>query len=528
MKYLMIYESFKSKQISSILNYIKPKVGLKNANRFIEELIEIQSIYDFQISEITNDDIKYLSKNAVLKMQNEKDIEYYNPQKISNIVFWFSVDDGFLDKTAISKSVKDKIDTKFSKDEIDYIKNNLGIKTGQLIKTKDYSEIKHGDYVVVYLNGPHEEDPRYYKSITLARIFKEGAYLYAIQDSAQGSTPDLTDDWKKWGRFSWSLGMINDRGRDHFKLHIWKKGPDKLESFDKEELSDKVENKVINYKGEAIEDDYTVSNIIKNSDYVLVLNINDIFKRGFKKVSDIRKEREVSKEGALSLMSDAKIKEININKYLKLSLSKMGIDSDIGIKDLDNLQKFVEIIICGEFSFYTIVNNNTDIYNIIKISDYINCIFKEEDLQSRKSCYEELVERFKYLKRLSSNIKKDYKKSIDTIKSHDFDNKDIGVKINKLFYIFDKISKEIINYLKRNKIDNLYDLSAVYYKLKFVRSLIGDDKFRLSYNTRSILSEFEGGGDVLYYLNKDMDIKTLDLDIEKAYYLYKNIKSILN
>ena len=72
--------------------------------------------------------------------------------------------------------------------------------------------------------------------------------------------------------------------------------------------------------------------------------IDDILKSVKKKVTQLRTDRLELRQGASKLMSDDLIKTANIERYLTILISKMGIKSDV--KELKNLQKLVIKSIC--------------------------------------------------------------------------------------------------------------------------------------------------------------------------------------
>jgi len=503
MKYLMIYEAFQAKAISDVIKHVRKEVNSRNVNQFISELKGLQNTYDFPIDKIQKEDIKYLPSKKALKIIPDESTTYYNNKSIFNIKFWFSIENGYLGKTATGKY---KLNTKvFSDDEIDYIKNNRGIKTGSISSITDYKDLKHGDYVIGYFSESSD-----FNTLSIARIYKESDRLYAIQDVNSGSDPG-NSDWREWGNYSWSLGTDRNPADDHKKLHLYKSSDDELSYNEKDTNSDFF------ILSDGSLDTYTAPHYMNDSDFAIVLDINSIFKRGFKKVSGIRKEREESRLGATSLMSDDEIKNININKYLKQILGNMGIKDEGNINDLNNLQKFVKIMLCDEFSFYTIFRDSPNISNILTVSKHIYRLLEEEDIYY----YDSLIEKYQSFKKRSEELKRSYKKSIDIVESEGPD------EVKKLFSYFNQISKMVMDYLNSNDINNLYDLNAIYYKLKLIQDLLNDDRFYLSRSSRNIISNFYDSSDVSYYLER-LSINDINDDIKKLDYLIKNIKSVLN
>jgi hypothetical protein len=92
-------------------------------------------------------------------------------------------------------------------------------------------------------------------------------------------------------------------------------------------------------------------------------------------------------------------------------------------------------------------------------------------------------------------------------------------EIKLLFSKIEEINKIIVNYIESLKINNLYDLNAVYYKLYYIRQLIFDDIYEFTRSTRPILSNLYDPSDVEYYLGRasksdiEEDIKKMEFFI---------------
>jgi hypothetical protein len=504
MKHLMLYEAFQSKTLSDIIKYVKSK-NSNNIGIFIEHLKKIQRVYDFPIEKIQPENIEYVSKNKALKMIPTEETEYNSKYKIFNIKFWFSLEEGYLGKTGTGDYHLRKV-SKFNNQEIDYIKNKLNIKTGVIKPVTDYEELKHGDYIVGYFNERQDFD-----YLSKARIYKEYRKLYAIQNVAEGSTPDDSNDWRAWGGSSWSLGYNNSPSDDHSKIHLYKESDDDLLY-----VSDDY-NKELYVLSDGKLDEYANQDYTDKADFAIVLNIDNIFKKGFKKVSGIRSERKESRSGATSFMDNDDIRNANINRYFTQIVNKMGIKPDLISEELKDLQNIVKLSICKDMPFYTMYRDEPSI-NIIKtLSSNLRRLLEEND----SYYYTELIQSYKNIRSSNMKLITRYKKSLSIIYN------DENEHVKMLFSKFEEINKIITKYIESLKIDNLYDLNAVYYKFIYIRQLIFDDMYQFTRTTRGLINNLNDIEEIEYYL-KRASTADIEEDIKKIDFLYKNIKSVLN
>src|SRR5690606_38434573 len=103
--------------------------------------------------------------------------------------FWFSLEEGYLGYTGIgNKEVnfeRQGANHPFDKEEINYIKEQLNIKKGELKPVINYKTLTHGQEVIVYFENSLDLN-----RLGKAKIFVEERDLYAIQDVFSGRYPD--------------------------------------------------------------------------------------------------------------------------------------------------------------------------------------------------------------------------------------------------------------------------------------------------------------------------------------------------
>lgn len=519
MKYLMLYESFDSKVVNKVNKFLAKKVGVSASNDFIKSLKEIQGIYDFPISRVKDSDISYMPSKKAALIKAPKDWESYDRESdVYAFKFWFSLENGFLGKTGIgSKEMKfsnEGNNESFNETELEYIKNTLGIKKGDLKPVNDYSELYlyNGKEVIGYFSEFLE-----FRNLSKATIFIDSPYIYAIQDVSSGGEPGI-DGWSRYGKYSWCLGRENDPGHDHKKLHTYEK-------------SDRGLN-IIGYKGDNILDwnlpvdgkyldswlysDYDKS-IVENADFCIMFKIDDVIKSGYKKLSTTRKERVESKKDATALYTDKQIKNLNIERYMTTLIDKMGISKKSKFSDLKKLEKVIKIAICFRYPIYSQFSSRGFLRLIDIFSERLIELIKYNDEYSLTPIREKLIEmNIDSLKK--SNI---YKKSEEII---------LGSNDKLLTEIFEKISvinKKITNYINNQDIETLSDLQSIKYKLDYISNIFNDEiTGRLKID--ELLKNMDDVEIIEEYINRIVGYDGLEEDIKKIKNIERYIDSILN
>lgn len=216
---------------------------------------------------------------------------------------------GYLGHTATGDLVVDYSNTNqfFVKKELDYIKNTLGINTGSLYIV-DYEELETWDKVILYFS--EKQELRYLNMVT---IYREGRYLYAIQDKYAGeSTLPRYQDNLPYSIHSLLCDESPDN--DHRKLHLYIEGKEPLKyDFENEyEIKDDLDYNLpldllaFNLRAWKDHNPYITDNLyfddtkLKEADFSIVLMLDDILKEEFKSTKKITSERTEAKMGHLN------------------------------------------------------------------------------------------------------------------------------------------------------------------------------------------------------------------------------------
>lgn len=465
MKYLKLYEAFKSKGISQTLKFINDKVSKTSADNFLNSLKELMSVVNYPIDKISDSDIKYLNAAKALDIKCEKEIK--NNYGVFVIKYWFSIEKGFLGFTATGDKEedidKDDHDGKrkaelFSESDLDYIKNNIE-KNGEIWPVTEYRELKTGDIVI----GKFDSNLR---GIAMAKIFiDEGSNrrTFAIQSVSAGSTPD-DNSWTRYTQFgdlSWWLYDTGQMGGDHKQLHYWRESDEELHYIESpvknevEEQKERIKNPLewnlpLNNRFVMSAWNRTSFSIgskddLKSADFALVLYFDDLINSDFDTTVDTKGKRLVQKVGATSLMSDSQIKKMNIQRYIQ----KLSANLNISDTEFSDLNKIVSKYLPQEFSYFSIYMQRPNWNDISNFTDILYKLISEED---DKEYY---IERVKTLyKSLTTNYY-EYLLSYQDAKTHIKGNSNLKKIFDELFKLGNAITKHFTK-MEINSIDDLW------------------------------------------------------------------------
>jgi hypothetical protein len=469
MKHLKLFEKFKSKTISSIIDFISKKYNKESANIFLKDIRLLLNNYKLPISEINDEDINYISSKEAKLIKTPKDYDIMNPWGIYSIKFWFSLESGYLGYTAAGEDKSNLFDEK----EIEKIKE-LGYTKGTLEFIRNFKKLETGDKIIGYFNSSLDMD--YFSDAT---IYIQNENYYAIQDVSNGGVPNSWD-WQKFGRFSW---IIDEEG-DNNKLHIWKPGDNKLEIINEklegENYIDKLSGNLFLKKPS----NPSISDLIKieDSDFAIVIFLDHLIK--YEDVEDIRWFRKETKSGATSLLTDDEIKKLNYEKYITKIISGSGISIDTKIEDIKDLQKIILRFLVGRFVLITVYKKSPDFishtnYFLKRLKELIKSDNDKKEkllnsvLESYKSCiYDSEEYRIKFIG--------------STKKVEELGNEKTKEMVNEVY----NLSKYLEEKIKSNKIDTIEDCTIILYKLKSLHDFMNDNSVKFKSYMGSLLDNF--------------------------------------
>ena len=545
-RYQFLNEAFESKAISKTLSFLDKKCGRAAKDKLIEVIKKMKNNYDYPIDKINDRFIKYTNKKEAIKIKF--DGELHNGWGVYCLKFWFSLELGYIGYTATSNKTKEyKINKRenepFDSSELSHIRSK-GMTTGKLTPVVDYSLLKNRDKVVGCFAEYLDDD-----YITPATIIIDGGKIYAIQDVADGSNPARDTGFRDFGRYSWSIGRLNGEiGNDHLKLHHYKfdNEPLRIEEVEKveSEPSDnplewnlpvkKGNGRISDWKSDysSIEDEEE----LEKADFSIILFFDDMINPDkaeyYERPSDISKEREESRKGALKLISDEEIKKVNIERYLNQIVSKIGVSIDKS--DVKNLQKIIQTSLVGKYSFISILSNNYQgidnfinyLYTFIKHSKDSKDIEDVRIKRDRDRYFKEVMEQYKTIYNRSLDLRKKYDNTYNwIIKNHSGDDEKSVLIIEILSKVIE-IGNKIFDSISNQEANSIQEMRIIKSKLESFRNLLYEDVFLLPDRMSAIFRYFNDLSDVEYYFDR-IDIINLKESKEKLEDIEKAVISIL-
>ena len=464
MKYLQIYEAFESNVISKAIKFLKGKNI--NTKKFKSNLVDLQNKIDYPLSSIDDKDVKYLKFSKAVELKNDKDID--NKWGIYCMKYWFSLEKGYLGSTITgNKKLSFGRNRPFIEEHFNYIVDKLGIKTGILKPVKHYLNLKTGDKVIgMYTSG----SDRY--RIGMGTIVRYGDYIYVIQNVSAGTNPTEDDfddegEWKKYGNQGWTI-HTDHINNDHHNLHLYIDSDDKLhyEDDDDNYLSYNLPNSndLNVYEWDDI--------FINDSDFAIVIMVDDLLKKNVPEKSAISDERNLRKRGALKLMSDEMIRDFNINKYLNIQISKL-INKDTA--EFYDLQKMVSKIYCGKYILPALLglggSNRDNVDTLIDILKNIAANVGRDNNTNIKNA----INLYKHIIKHNNAYSEKFKNVLEFAKES-IKNDDIKIIIDMI----ERMSNKIYNHLEKQNIQTIEDLRIIFAKLNNIYYFFKSDDFNVN------------------------------------------------
>jgi hypothetical protein len=390
-------------------------------------------------------------------------------EDIKLVKFWFSKDGSLINTTGCDGSVKDSPNMSGS------------FESGEVITTHSTSRQKL--QLVPHLTKVALKTGRR-ESVVQAILYKQRSEIFCIQDRYEGGTPS-GNDWRKYGRFSWNVS-----GGDFDTITIL----NKIDTGEKEEkeINPLNYNYALNFSwgGIGLDKWQDVENLIKDAHFALVFDWSKVKSGNFKKVPEIRSEREELKSGSRLTVKDEDIRRENIDRYMR----KIAEKSDL-VKDIANVKSVVNRMLGGQNSIYIIVGHGS--YE----RKFSSLIVRYLEVLNYKERYGEESHELNYV---ISNLKSTIKSSYESVSG---DNNDIRKcldycvselkKGGKSEYL--ELIKELqeVSQMMNQKImslpfDCIEDLEIVKSKVNFFRNLFTTDTYGLD-NLRYFIDDALNG-----------------------------------
>lgn len=512
MKYLQIYEAFESNVITKAIKFLKSKKI--NVDKFKNSLLEFQSVFDYPLSNIEDNDVKYLNYKRAIYLKNEEKVD--NKWGIYCIKYWFSLESGYLGTTITGNTRyrynSDNNNSAFTPAQFNFIKNELGIEKGELTPVEDYLSLRTGDKVIIELIMDEEDED---KGVTNGIIYRLGDNrIFVIQDLYEGATPNGhggNSEWEQYGSNSWIIysDSIND---DHAHLHLYKSSSDDLH-YSYESIDEKDDYLEYNLPSYNFTPQRWYKTFINDADFAIVIMLDDMLKE--KKVkSAISQERSLRRKGATKLMTDYDIRKSNITKYRNAEVYKMV---NRNTTEFSNLQKIVIKNFCGKYILFSVLCNHPSTQNMTSF-----LIRKLNNIKNSKNDIDEhitqLANFYEDVKSNDNYYTERFKDSLFYV--HSFKNDNLNFIIDKIMEMSDKI----YNYLQAQNIKTIDDLNKLLDKITDVNDYFFS-KSNLDSTILYCLNNFYSPGGITREL---VEYHTSPMQNKKNIESIKKIEKIIN
>jgi hypothetical protein len=518
MKKILLFEKFESKSLNKIYSYINKN----DLNKFKHVLSSVSKKLDIPMSDIPEDIFQYLPykkaiyltkslesipcrgpspnidgefcsgptgdetqgkvkrtwgnhiRNVTCDVCKGTGIVYKKDTDIKWLKFWFSKDGRFICATVTNGQVI----------------RQLTLDSGFTVVEKDLSYRKVNSYETGDIFSIKFTDGKKAQFI----LYKRDGSLYAIQNLRRGSEPRNSNQWKKYGTYSWCLDSSDF-------LEIDKIEPEVKEGQDQNPIS---WNLIYDYhKNEAIESEPDLS----DADFALVVDYAKLKNLTIdRKLSEVIKNRE------------------DIKKYLSVDQREKNISSylskiTISLRDLN-----IQLRRCcgGTKMGFDLFRGNNLIYLkdfIVTLSNYIKSVDEESDVESK--FYSESL-----LKTIHNSLSKSYNNRFFDIllKKCAPDYRKLVAKIFELNDAIYEKSKEI-------RVDTIDD--ALFFEdflITIRRRMLNDNRFDYVYLVADRVNNYidtlsDNQSDVDYFLHRICRENDVDKFVSNIDAFIKYVKS---
>lgn len=486
MRYLRLYEAFQSTILSKTLGYLdkwsRPK--------FLEHIKKVCEEVDFPFSKLSDDYFQYLPFRKALRIIETDGVIWK---------YWLDTDGKLVE---ISKTDGEPLSDSLTE-------TPEGISRGESYNNReDYLSVinpKSGDWMWFKKSyGDDWELGKVYRAPFTDEDYDD--FIWFLGNKHDGSVPPERDEfgkhWRDYG-YSYSWGLYSD---DFYEI-----APGyEIKKTDKKEINYNLYNKVVGKT--------PLGNI--ESQFAIVFRLDRLVKTEYKKGSEIKGERELSKSGATALMNDEDIRKSNIEKRLmELSKKELNIDNfdtlfqktlfdkwilffdkPMVLNNIDNIIKIFEDDPMDNDDYSKILQ---DWYSNISRSDklrndVLEFFNKQSGDHNKKSKI--TLQHFGKLEINQSNsiflvLKKLYNYKTDLF-SREMKK---GPNTKKLSNKLEELGQLIINKIKPNKFNDIDDVVISVEKLKSIYAILTNSRY-----------DFNKRWDSIIYFSKGLNSEDID------------------
>lgn len=517
LQYLKLFEAFESETLTKIFNY----VNKSQRGHFKKILEQFCGRLNFPMSKLSDDLFKYLPFNKALALaanmddepcDNESDsipgekcsgptgdesqgtimrtwgkgkrkvecpvckgtgIKPKNEFPIKWVKFWFDKDGKYVLATATDGQIRPQGNA-YKSGTLDDDINNYDVEEEGI----DYRQLYNyetGD-IFYFADGSRNGEG-------VAMLFKDGGRAYLIQNWAEGSTPDNSEEWKNISQYSWVVTSSGDVRGTLKKLKSKKVEEKKVE----EEKPDPYTwNAPLDVRRMTLERTKKLKETMKDAHFALVLDyvkMKQMTKGSeFKDTGVTKAKRAESREGALALELPNEIKNANFQRYIKQISQNIKITDDIS-----NLRRiFQRVFGFGYAGYYILQGLNfgsmeeifNNIVNFMTSDDSDKQYYVDRAARGIK---DRMVENIRYNNNMKENL--DYLMKNSSDEDH-----------TNVVEMMAEVNKAIVKKIQDAPLETIEDALILYHKIKNMKD---------SYSSSPLFRKCNKASNVNYYLEGD-------------------------
>ena len=537
LKYIKLFEAFDSIQLSKTMKFVKKD----QKERFLNSLKGIMAKIDAPLSSLNDDNFQYLPYKKAVSVKYEipkiecdlcggtgkvtkawgsgtRNVKCTNcggegeldaKPKTKYFKFWFNADGDFIGTTLIDGLYHaNKNDVKNFK-KIDITED---MRTLSVPEIKSKYKIVNGQTKIYVEKVIRMWNNNRYSCMGTAFIDRDGQ-LFVINSTVDTHAMPVGRKWKDYGRYA--VNVIRSAKDD-------KNGPDSpfriylaTDMEEKEDIYWNVPVDVSQYGWRKKEN--MSKEFLNDAQFAIVFDIDSFAypksnSKSWNPVSITKSDREDAKKGATALMSNADIKNMNIERYLK-TISQ--VDLAEGLKRVINK---IPKIYGGDLVLYFIIRGNGS-NEFKKLMNNIYNFMKAETDDYKKNINIELSNYIRDVFETSDKITKLITKRMVNNREVLEDNN--SQALLRIVDKVDKLSKHINKKLLKSKIETINDMEILLMKINGIKEIINSDRFDMDYYIKSYIeyigyTGWRGDNAALDYLrsfqegNFEKEIKILD------------------
>ena len=492
LKYLQLFEAFESVKLSKTLGFIKKD----DRTNFISQLKNIASKIDFPISKYSDDYFQYLPfkkaldlnmtiedtpcdatsiqsfdgygiegetcqggrvkrkwgsnvRNVVCPVCNGTGVKPKKYNELKWIKFWFDKDGKSIAVTGTDGKIRGQISSvvKSNVPNLSHITNNSQelsnyTEVGSIRSSSDFANYPTGTFIYANIDN----------KTLISRLFIDSRNVFLIQDRADGSRPDNSDDWMRYGRYSWNVSSGDYRGTPKVLIPKDYKQEDTVD----ETVDPYTWNAPLSVRSFSLENSSDVKSKLSDAHFALVLDFLELKKSGFKTKTEISSERDERKEGSLKLKSDEDIRKENLNRYMEELAKKINITSDLS--NMNNLVfRFFGL---GKFGYYTLRGRHFGDFDSL-----LSYLFKFLSEQDKEYYYNRIIDYIVSKSKTNTTFNTECERVLRETYLEVSDNR------KKLIKKLEEMNQAIYNRFKTFKIESIDDLELFHSKQEALRDI---------------------------------------------------------